>query len=86
MRPQDPIPDWTTHLALIREDGTVHTGNKQEVLDAAVNTKLHPGWKPPKSSEQAHKHDVGNAVVSLSGVNVSYGDRKVSHTTHNQRR
>jgi hypothetical protein len=77
MRPQDPIPEWTTHLALIREDGTVHTGHKEEVLAAAANTKLHPGWTPPEAAQHGHNRDSGEVLASLAGVNVAYSDRKV---------
>lgn len=80
MRPQDPLPDWTTHLALIRKDGTVHTGKKDDVLDAASHESLHQGWTPPAESSRAAKEGA-DIVVSLSGVSVSYGKRKVSTTS-----
>lgn len=77
MRPQDPLPDWTTHLALIRKDGTVHTGKKDEVLDAASHEPLHQGWTPPTELTRAAKEGA-DIVVSLAGVSVSYGEREVS--------
>ncbi|KAI0090883.1 P-loop containing nucleoside triphosphate hydrolase protein [Irpex rosettiformis] len=76
MRPQDPIPDWTTHLALIRKDGTVHTGPKEAILDAEGDT-LHSGWTAPPEVSHKPTKEASEAVVHLSGVNVAYGDRKV---------
>lgn len=76
MRPQDPIPDWTTHLALIRKDGKVHTGAKDEVLGAVTGTDLHPGWRPASSGHAKSSHE-GEPLVNITGVNVTYGDRKV---------
>ena len=75
MRPQDPVPEWTTHLALIRKDGTVHTGRKQDVLDAAAET-LHRGWDAP-SIQTKETVNTGEAIIDLAGVNVAYGNRKV---------
>ncbi|GJE94751.1 molybdenum transport ATP-binding protein ModF-like protein [Phanerochaete sordida] len=81
MRPQDPIPDWTTHLALIRRDGTVHTGQKEEVLDAAATTQLHAGWSPQAPTDSGPS-ETGTAVVTLAGVSVAYGERKVLKHIH----
>lgn len=77
MRPQDPIPDWTTHLALIQGDGTVHTGAKQDVLETAAGNMLHSGWKPPVAGHAEKAKHQGEALISLSGISVSYGERKV---------
>ena len=79
MRPQDPIPAWTTHLALIRPDGTIHTGEKQKVLDAAAHIKVHQSSLPQNPEPSAHRREMGDVVVNLAGVSVSYGDRKVYH-------
>lgn len=77
MRPQDPVPEWTTHLALIYKDGTVHAGKKDEVLTAASGT-LHRGWNAPTQSSTKVADDSGQIVIELAGVNVAYGERKVS--------
>ena len=82
MRPQDPVPDWTTHLALIYNDGKVHTGRKEEVLSAAHGT-LHRGWNAPTQSTTKHVDETAEAVIELAGVNVSYGERKVSVSYRN---
>lgn len=77
MRRQDPIPDWTTHLALIHKDGTVQTGKKDDVLRAPSSGALHYGWKPAEVASSGNEGHEGQELVSLSGVSVAYGDRKV---------
>jgi ABC-type molybdenum transport system ATPase subunit/photorepair protein PhrA len=83
MRPQDPIPEWTTHLAIIQKDGTVRTGLKQHVLSTTINVHHH-GWTPPvefhkTNTDTPTQHE---AVIDLSGVNVTYGDRQVLRDIH----
>ncbi|KAI0688994.1 P-loop containing nucleoside triphosphate hydrolase protein [Cytidiella melzeri] len=81
MRPQDPIPEWTTHLAMIRKDGTVHTGTKGEVADS-VTGSVHQGWSPHPQTHHKHASEPTEAVIHLAGVNVTYGDRKVLKNIH----
>ena len=81
MRPQDPIPDWTSHLALIYKDGTVHAGKKEEVLSAASGT-LHHGWNASPQVSGTAVDDSSAPVIDLAGVNVTYGDRRVSLHPH----
>ena len=76
MRPQDPIPEWTTHLALTRKDGTVLTGPKEEVV-AAESSTLHPGWTAATKNDHKLVNEAVEPVIQLAGVNVAYGDRKV---------
>ncbi|KAI0343574.1 P-loop containing nucleoside triphosphate hydrolase protein [Trametopsis cervina] len=91
MRPQDPLPEWTTHVALVRADGSVHAGEKERVLDAVDGEgKLYLGWdarsqtnvNPQKVGKEKAEDEGGEALVELKGVNVSYGDRKVLKDIH----
>ena len=82
MRPQDPIPDWTTHLALIRKDGTVLTGPKDHILenaeqDGVTCSAVHPVQSSQQELPRATTDDHSGALVHMAGVNVTYGDRKV---------
>ena len=80
MRRQDPIPDWTTHLALIRKDGAVYTGKKDEVLERASAETVYPISQHEVHSTQGMSSAnvrEGAALVQFAGVNVTYGDRKV---------
>ena len=81
MRLQDPLPEWTTHVALVHTDGTVETGRKQEVLSS--NAFLFGHHLNTPTNHSSHKkldeqNDV-EALVELNDVSVTYGDRKVSH-------
>ena len=82
MRPQDPIPDWTTHLALIRKDGTVLTGPKDHILgkadrDGVTYSAVHLVQSSQQEAPRATTDDHSGALVHMAGVNVAYGDRKV---------
>ena len=79
IRPQDPVPDWTTHLALIRADGTVHTGEKHSVMSTATYNKAHRRSSAQTSTNISSPH-TGNEMITLAGVSVTYGDRKVRLT------
>lgn len=76
---QDPIPDWTTHLALV-SNGKVLTGTKEEILatqelrqakeDRAISVAFSTASAKRTEGE-------GKPVAVLRNVNVSYGERKV---------
>jgi hypothetical protein len=80
LRLQDPIPEWITHLAVVRGD-QVATGPRQGIFAAyPVNTiKTRDG--------DAHSHAVvpenrqGNILADMNNVNVQYQDRKVRSLT-----
>ncbi len=79
MRLQDPLPDWTTHLALVHKDGSVETGKKQDVL--SKNTLVFGHHLPSNSiplHSSTHKSKDAEALVDLDDVSVTYGNRKVS--------
>ncbi|KAI0645005.1 P-loop containing nucleoside triphosphate hydrolase protein [Trametes meyenii] len=80
LRTQDPLPHLTTHVALIKKDGKVHTGRKEDVFPstfhpvlaqtapASSKTSLEPLYRP---------RDEREPLVDLSGVSVQYGPREV---------
>ena len=72
LRAQDPIPDWTTHIALVEENGQVHTGKKQDILSTTFMPAAHASSPPPK-----HTRPKGDALIALDDVTVAYGPRKV---------
>ncbi|KAL0955582.1 hypothetical protein HGRIS_001819 [Hohenbuehelia grisea] len=73
LRTQDEIPEWITHVALVN-DGSVHTGSKDEVRipKARPKTSEKTGDGRPSSS-----HQTGKLVVDMNNVKVQYGDRIV---------
>lgn len=77
LRAQDPVPDWISHVAVIK-DGHVITGLKHDVL-----TRNMPFG--PRIIEQGSPRECSIAQVSgrrvlvdMNNVNVSYRARKVS--------
>lgn len=74
-RIQDPIPEWTTHLAVIHKDGTVHAGPKEDLLPAVLS---HQKSTPNAQHYSVLKHGSNKVLVDMQDLNVSYGDRKVS--------
>ena len=83
LREQDPLPDWTTHVALIEDGGKVHTGRKEDVYPtlftpaaplASTSTPPDPSDAQPSSYKERTK---GPALVDMTGVTVEYGPRKV---------
>ncbi|KAL4241929.1 hypothetical protein ABKN59_000572 [Abortiporus biennis] len=81
MRIQDPLPDWTTHVAIVHKDGTIQTGKKEDILKTIADhipshhfegkliTATHPSATGAVQEQEP--------LVDLDDVNVSYGDRKV---------
>ncbi|EJF60642.1 P-loop containing nucleoside triphosphate hydrolase protein [Dichomitus squalens] len=79
LRAQDPLPDWTTHVALIEDGGKVHAGKKEEVYP-----NLFTPSAPLASSSATHKREdayrertKGDALIDITSVNVEYGPRKI---------
>ncbi|KAJ7849227.1 P-loop containing nucleoside triphosphate hydrolase protein [Mycena olivaceomarginata] len=77
LRMQDAVPDWITHLALV-SDGQVRTGAKTEVLrykkqiQDASSTRGDAAVQNLKS-----RLSVGEPVVEMKNVSVTYGPRQV---------
>ncbi|KAF8921840.1 P-loop containing nucleoside triphosphate hydrolase protein [Mucidula mucida] len=71
LRLHDPVPDWITHVALLR--GTsVKTGLKHHILsEEALRATSEITSTPPLQSR------VGDIVVDMKNIKVQYQDRKV---------
>lgn len=82
MRLQDPIPTWTTHLALIHKTGSVETGRKQDVLSANASVFGHH-WLPTSEKQRPglKSNTDSEVLVDLDNVSVTYGERKVTYFT-----
>ncbi|KAI0700977.1 P-loop containing nucleoside triphosphate hydrolase protein [Cerioporus squamosus] len=87
LRAQDPLPDWTTHVALIEDDGKVQTGKKEDIFSTTFTPSAPLSSGSPSATsdspssgynERAH----GNALVDMTGVTVAYGPRKVLSDIH----
>jgi hypothetical protein len=82
LRLQDPIPDWITHIALVRTGGLVVTGAKEVVL---ANMEEHVEGRENASQPDALvkrarvvSDSQRTVLVDLQGVNVSYHERHAS--------
>ncbi|KAI0330391.1 P-loop containing nucleoside triphosphate hydrolase protein [Cubamyces sp. BRFM 1775] len=77
LRAQDPLPDWTTHVALIKDGGSVHAGKKEDVFPSRFTPAMSqaPGDSSPESNYKHRKH--GDPLVDMKGVTVQYGPRQV---------
>ncbi|KAL1945384.1 hypothetical protein VTO73DRAFT_2235 [Trametes versicolor] len=80
LRAQDPLPDWTTHVALIKDGGAVHTGTKADVFPSRFTPAI-PGASTstsissPESNYAPRQH--GDPLIDMAGVSVQYGPRSV---------
>ena len=77
LRQGEQIPDWVTHILDVR-DGTAfakHSSSNFSHLEMKITEEGLPTTPvlPPK-------HKVGNVVVDMKDVNVTYGTRKVKPT------
>ncbi|CDO78071.1 hypothetical protein BN946_scf184708.g5 [Trametes cinnabarina] len=85
LRAQDPLPDGTTHVALIKDGGEVLAGRKEDVFPpyftpAMAQTTASPGDRASRFNYKHRQH--GDALVDLKGVSVQYGQRKVLSSIH----
>jgi hypothetical protein len=75
LRPQDPVPEWITHLAKV-EGPLVETGRRESLHHPAhvviVDEAKHSD-KKPRSAERS-----GKVLVDMKSVNVRYHERHVS--------
>lgn len=80
MRLQDPLPEWTTHVALVHKDGTIETGIKKDVLSSNASILGHhlSSITIPIASSKAEENKDDEILVDLEDVSVAYGDRKAS--------
>jgi len=77
LRMQDPLPDWISHVALVR-GGTVITGTKDEIISKHAD---HPAREAEHTVNTTGSYlqlglDHGKPVVGMRNVNVSYDTRK----------
>ncbi|KAI9061384.1 P-loop containing nucleoside triphosphate hydrolase protein [Trametes sanguinea] len=85
LRAQDPIPDWTSHVALIQDGGEVLTGRKEDVFPSRFTPALVQASvsSDDTSSRSHYRHrQHGDALVDMKGVTVQYGPRKVLSSVH----
>ena len=71
LRTHDEIPEWITHLALVRGDRVI-AGDKAHVL---ADESAHQA----RSAEEAKAQlaPAGDILVDMRGVGVKYGNRVV---------
>jgi len=84
LRAQDPLPEWISHLAVVKDD-QVSTGSKNEVLEVA-KVSIHRQGSQLREVHDHHLQNVNRKVlVELKNVSVSYHERKVSGFVHQNR-
>lgn len=81
-RIQDPIPEWTTHLAIIHKDGTVQTGPKDGLM-STISSHQTSSFRAT-SHQPVIKRDLDKVLVDMQNLNVAYGNRKVCTACHNE--
>ncbi|OCH89415.1 P-loop containing nucleoside triphosphate hydrolase protein [Obba rivulosa] len=74
MRIKDPLPDWISHIAVVRGDRTLLTGKKENVLRESY---LPVHGASASSPAHEHRRTHGDEVIRISDLSVSYGPRDV---------
>lgn len=83
LRAQDPLPDWTTHVALLEDNGEVQTGKKEDIFPSSFTpSALLTSVSTSSASAAYTQRAQGNPLIDMSGVNVEYGPRKILHDLH----
>lgn len=80
LRAQDPLPEWTTHVAYIKDGGKVYTGRKEDVFRSTFTPAISAtSPSSPKSSPESNykPRQHGHPLIDMSGVTVQYGARTV---------
>jgi ABC-type multidrug transport system ATPase subunit len=80
LRMQDPVPDWISHVALVR-GGTVATGTKDEILSKHADHHAREAEHRTASTTQSYLQpglEHCKPVVGMKNVNVSYDTRKAT--------
>jgi hypothetical protein len=79
LRAQDPVPDWISHLAVVKDD-RISTGPKNEVLALEVARASTNKQSSQRREVHDHLHQSENrkVLVELKNVSVSYHERKAS--------
>ncbi|KAF8058664.1 P-loop containing nucleoside triphosphate hydrolase protein [Lyophyllum atratum] len=80
LRTQDPVPEWITHVALVK-GGKVATGPKDAVLPALEHRDTEVGGDAAMTSlvgqARGEGQGRGELLVDMQGVNVRYGPRTI---------
>ena len=83
LRIQDAVPDWITHVVLVRPGGEIVTASKQE-LQPELDQHYERHFAAEKETASASHHASSSqqiakpAVIDLQNVNVKYHERHVS--------
>ena len=82
LRPQDPIPEWISHVAVAHGD-RIHTGPKDDQKIRDVLEMLNQRDSPPSTAVRNPGIKEGKGkqkkeLISLRNVSISYGERHVS--------
>lgn len=90
LRPQDPLPKFISHIALVSPDNSIKFGTSTSILSTSEAQELiNEGTKEREKAEERRRKRLevkeqdeekvveGKKLVELKGVNVSYSDRKV---------
>ncbi|OBZ69541.1 hypothetical protein A0H81_10141 [Grifola frondosa] len=84
--PLNPLPEWTTHVALIKDDGTVHAGKRDDMprpqaqslpFTVASTSSSEPTVGLDTSEKKFCRRITGIPLVHMTGVSVKYGERMV---------
>jgi hypothetical protein len=72
LRQGEQVPDWVTHILNVRDGIPFVSSNFSDLRKKVIKKNLHITPVPPR------KHSVGDVVVDMKDVNVTYGTRKVT--------
>lgn len=74
LRPQDPLPEWVTHVAFV-EDQNFNSIKREHYTPHQFPKPQHESTT--KAPRLSHHTDTNEELLSLKGVRVQYGNRKV---------
>ena len=77
LRQGEQVPDWVTHILDVR-DGTASARQLSESSNLSYLTTKVIEEKLPTTPVLPPQHKVGDVVVDMKDVNVTYGTRKVN--------
>ena len=78
LRPQDPIPEWVSHILTIKQHGEVDMGTIEKMRSALVQLRDIANYKTGKAIPFINDVEPREEFVSMKNVNVSYHERHVS--------
>ena len=82
LRPQDPLPDWITHVALVRgqQINALPLGKATPLLSQLVTKERLRSTGSKESVGEIPKHEIRKDLVVMKDLNVKYHDRHVRRT------